>query len=218
MSQKPTALLMAMMEPPVALETEFQDWYDTEHFPERANCEGFVTAQRFVCIDGWPRYLALYDLADIGVMTGPGYRAIAVDKYSIWTNRIIAQVWGQYRADGNQVYPGNALLGAKGAAARLVVMRFRNAPASAQGAIVEGIRAIYEKQPETAQVRVFETKSADGIDYIGLIELHAPYAPPPGAVAALKDGLRYLDIVNTYVSYRRRLPNIVAQHGTVPQK
>ncbi len=217
MSQVAAGLLMAMMEPPVALETEFQDWYDTEHFPERANCEGFLTAQRFVCIDGWPRYLALYDLTDIDVMTGPGYRAIAVDKYSIWTNRVISQVWGQYRADGTQVYPGKALLGDKGAACRLVVMRFRNAPATAQGEILDGLRALYEKQPETAQVRLFETKSADGIDYIGLIELHAPYTPPPGAVAALKGGLRYLDIVNTYVSYRRRLPSIAASHGTVPK-
>ena len=33
-------LLLAMMEPPPAMEEEFQDWYDTEHFPERATCEG----------------------------------------------------------------------------------------------------------------------------------------------------------------------------------
>jgi hypothetical protein len=30
-------LRLAMMEPPPAVEEEFQDWYDTEHFPERAN-------------------------------------------------------------------------------------------------------------------------------------------------------------------------------------
>ena len=65
-----TGLLLAMMEPPPAIEEEFQDWYDTEHYPERATCEGFLTAHRFICIDGWPRYLALYDLADADVLRG----------------------------------------------------------------------------------------------------------------------------------------------------
>jgi hypothetical protein len=67
-------LLLAMMEPPPAMEEEFQDWYDTEHFPERATCEGFLTALRFICIDGWPRYLALYDLADTNVLRIGSYR------------------------------------------------------------------------------------------------------------------------------------------------
>jgi hypothetical protein len=91
-------LLLAMMEPPPAMEEEFQDWYDTEHFPERATCEGFLTASRFVCIDGWPRYLALYDLADTGVLRGPAYARIAGQRYSPWTHRIVSRVWGQFRA------------------------------------------------------------------------------------------------------------------------
>ena len=31
----PKGLLVAMMEPPAGFEEEFQDWYDTEHGPER---------------------------------------------------------------------------------------------------------------------------------------------------------------------------------------
>ena len=61
-------LLLAMMEPPANIEEEFQDWYDSEHFPERAACEGFETAHRFVCIDGFPRYLAVYDLGNVDVL------------------------------------------------------------------------------------------------------------------------------------------------------
>ena len=206
MSQKATGLLLATMEPPSALEGEFQDWYDTEHFPERANCEGFLTAHRFVCLEGFPRYMAVYDLTDLDVMTGPGYRAIAVDRYSVWTTRIISQVWGQYRAAGTQLYPGNALMGAKGQASRLVLLRFRNAPAAQQGTILEGLRALYEKQPETAQVRLFDSKLPGGTDYVGLVELHAPYTPPPGAVAVFGEALRHLDMVNTYTRYQRRWP------------
>ena len=41
-------LMMAMMQPPPTMEEEFQDWYDTEHFPERENCAGFDTAARYI--------------------------------------------------------------------------------------------------------------------------------------------------------------------------
>ena len=71
-------LLLATMEPPAHIEEEFQDWYDSEHFPERRDCAGFETASRFVCVDGWPRFIALYDLTDVEVLRGPAYAAIAV--------------------------------------------------------------------------------------------------------------------------------------------
>ena len=41
---QPVGLLLATMEPPAGLEEEFQDWYDSEHFPERQGCPGFLTA------------------------------------------------------------------------------------------------------------------------------------------------------------------------------
>ena len=85
-------LPLATMEPPPAMEEEFQDWYDTEYFPERRDCEGFLTAGRYICLDGWPKYLALYDLADTNVLRGEAYAAIAVRKYSPWTHRIMAKV------------------------------------------------------------------------------------------------------------------------------
>ena len=121
-----TGLLLAMMEPPPAMEEEFQDWYDTEHFPERATCEGFVTAQRLVCLQGFPRYLALYDLSDLSVMDGPGYAAIARNRYSRWTQRIIPRMWGHYRFEANQIYPGRRAsrrAGPSGASRALAVPR-----------------------------------------------------------------------------------------------
>ena len=69
-------LLLATMEPPPTMEEEFQDWYDTEHFPERRPAR-VSHGRRFVCVDGWPRYLAMYDLADIDVLRGEGYDRIA---------------------------------------------------------------------------------------------------------------------------------------------
>ena len=197
-------LLLAMMEPPPAMEEEFQDWYDTEHFPERANCEGFLTAGRFVCIDGWPRYLALYDLADTDVLRGPAYARIAGERYSPWTHRIVSRVWGQYRADAAQVHPGTALFGDAGAASRIALWRFRNAPGTAEAPILDGLRTLYAERPETAQARLFRANQPDGTDYIAIVELRAPIAPA-GQVAAFGDAARYVDLINVYVPYARRL-------------
>jgi hypothetical protein len=198
-------LLLAMMEPPPAMEEEFQDWYDTEHFPERAGCDGFLTASRFVCIDGWPRYLALYDLADTAVLRGSGYAKIAGERYSPWTHRIVSRVWGQYRADAAQVYPGTALLGDSGAAARIALWRFRHAPPTVEAPILQGLRALYVDRPETAQLRLFRADQPDGTDYIAIVEFRAPLAGPAGSVALFGDAARYVDLVNVYVHYTRRL-------------
>ena len=43
---KQKGFLMAMMEPPPTIEEEFNDWYDTEHIPDRASIPGFETARR----------------------------------------------------------------------------------------------------------------------------------------------------------------------------
>jgi hypothetical protein len=200
-----TGLLLAMMEPPPAMEEEFQDWYDTEHFPERAECEGFLTASRLICIDGWPRYLALYDLADTEVLRGPAYARIAGERYSPWTHRIVSRVWGQYRADAAQVYPGTALLGGCGGAARIVLWRFRHAPPTAEAPILQGLQTLYAERPETAQLRLFRANQPDGTDYIAIVELRSPHAVPSASVAAFGDAAQYVDLVNVYVPYTRRL-------------
>ena len=70
-------LLLVTMEPPASLEDEFNDWYDTEHFPQRRGLPGFESASRWVCIEGWPRWAALYDLESVGVLDSPAYHAVS---------------------------------------------------------------------------------------------------------------------------------------------
>ena len=79
---EPMGMLMAMMQPPADMEEEFQDWYDTEHIPERAAITGFLSAQRFVCLDGFPKYIAAYDLTHHGVLQEPEYQAVAGTNFS----------------------------------------------------------------------------------------------------------------------------------------
>lgn len=194
-------LLLATMEPPPVIEEEFQDWYDTEHFPERAGCPGFLTAQRFICVDGWPRYLALYDLQDVQVLHGPDYAKFAGARYSPWTHRIMSRVWGQYRAEGVQLYPGQALLGGKGAATRLLLCRFRQVPSEHAAPIEQGLRTL-DARPETAQARLYVATQPDGVDYIGIVELRG--SPVIGA-DVFGTAAQYLDLLNIYVPYTRRM-------------
>jgi hypothetical protein len=49
-------LLLVTMEPPACLEEEFNDWYDTEHLPQRRTAPYLVSkAPRGVCLSGWPK-------------------------------------------------------------------------------------------------------------------------------------------------------------------
>lgn len=198
-------LLLAMMESPPAMEEEFNDWYDTEHFPERATLKGFLTARRFICVDGWPRYLTLYDLQDVSVLHGPDYAKIAGEKYSPWTHRIVSRLWGQYRAEGVQLYPGQAMLGDGGTATRLLLCRFRQVQGDLAEPIEHGLRQTFEARPDVAQVRLFVAAQPDGTDYLGIVELRG--AATAGAIAADAFGsaARYLDMVNVYVTYSRRM-------------
>ena len=197
-------LLLATMEPPANIEEEFQDWYDSEHFPERQNCAGFDTAHRMVCVEGWPRYIALYDLDNVDVLRGPGYAAIAVGRYSAWTHRIMTKVWGQYRAEGVQVFPGRALLGQNGPCARLVLWRFRRVSDASERALVDGLKRLYDERPETVQLRVFRVPGDDPADYLALVELRG--TPPAPDLALLGDAARHVDLVNVYVPYTRQAP------------
>jgi hypothetical protein len=198
-------LLLAMMEPPPAMEEEFQDWYDTEHLPERAGVKGFLTAHRFVCIDGWPRYLALYDLHDVQVLHGPDYARVAGAGYSPWTHRVVSRVWGQYRAEGVQLYPGQALFGGAGAVSRMLLCRFRQVPTDLSTPIEQGLRQLFEGRKETAQVRVYVANQPDGTDYIGIVELHSPVGDAAIGAASFGPAGHYLDMVNVYVPYTRRI-------------
>lgn len=201
----PIGLLLATMEPPANIEEEFQDWYDFEHFPERQGCPGFITANRFVCVDGFPRYLAMYDLEDVAVLRGEGYRKIALTRYSAWTHRIMARVWGQYRAEAVQVYPGHGLHGKAGPASRLVLWRFRGVPGGGESGLVAGLRKLYEDRPGTVQLRVFRVAPNESGDYLAMAELSVPVVAPLD-LTALGDAGRHVDVVNTYVAYVRQAP------------
>jgi hypothetical protein len=189
--------LLVTMQPPPALEEEFNAWYDTEHIPERAAIPGFETALRFVCLSGAPRYLAMYDLERHAVLETPDYLRIAYDRSSPWTKRVTARV-KVWRSSGEQVWPGNLVTRR---CTRVVLLRFRGLPAAAQPAIIEGMRRNFEGRPEAIRLRVLAHADGAGVfDYLGFVEARAPLGEaldlaPFGAHADA------LDMANTYAPY-----------------
>lgn len=50
------------IDPPHA--EDFNRWYNDVHVPEILSCPGWRAARRYECLDGEPRFLAIYDLED----------------------------------------------------------------------------------------------------------------------------------------------------------
>jgi len=195
--------LLVTMEPPAELEEEFNDWYDMEHIPGRGGIPGFETARRLVCISGWPRYLALYDLAGVGVLDSAFYQQAAWASFSPWTKRMLGKVRGQYRASGEQVYPGDRLTGDL---ARMIMIRFRDVPDVEGEELLSGLRASYEGRKDIAQLRVLRSDYGNRIDYLALVETRLPLLDPRPDAAALGAAGARIDLVNEYVPYWRRGP------------
>jgi len=84
---------------------EFNDWYDTEHIPERRRIRGFITARRWIGAEDPKISIALYDLDGVEVLQSPAYRAIAGANLSPWSKRLIGQCRRLLRFEGEQTLP-----------------------------------------------------------------------------------------------------------------
>jgi hypothetical protein len=118
-------LLLVTMEPPAGLEEEFNDWYDHEHLPQRMRMPGFETGARFVCLEGWPRWLALYDLTSLAALSTPEYLSVSLANATPWSRRIAARTVGRSRVEAEQIAPGGAILSPLDGLSRVVVAHYR---------------------------------------------------------------------------------------------
>src|SRR2546430_17006399 len=100
-------ILIAAMDFSNVAEDEFNDWYDTEHIPERQRVPGFQLCQRWIGADNPKQSVATYDLESVSVLQGPGYRAIGGDNLSPWSKRVTARVQRLVRFEGDQILPGD---------------------------------------------------------------------------------------------------------------
>src|SRR5260370_3729935 len=98
-------ILIAAMDFSNVAEDEFNDWYDTEHIPERQRVPGFLACQRWIGADNPKQSVATYDLESVSVLQGPGYRAIRGENLSPLSKRETARVQRLGRFQGHQIPP-----------------------------------------------------------------------------------------------------------------
>jgi len=187
-------LLLVTMEPPAGLEEEFNDWYDTEHFPQRRGLPGVEGASRWVCLHGWPRWAALYDLASVAALDTPEYRAVSGPNSTPWSRRILPRTSGRSRVVARQTAPSDALARPPGEVSRLVLARYAGD--------LGGIAGLGRALPGLLQLRMFCTD-----DLVPDTWVAAEFGqPPPDALVqatfASVNGAGAL-VLNTYAPYHR---------------
>lgn len=159
-------MLYSQMEPPPALEAEFNDWYASEHIPVRLALPGFARAVRYREIDGERKYLAIYEIDDLAVLDSPEYQVVKTQP-SERTARMLRSVQGFTRFTCKQVFD----TGAAAEPERYLLAVAFAAPAPRQPRLIEW----YEREhvPEVTRalgclrVRGYSVISADGGPWTG---------------------------------------------------
>jgi hypothetical protein len=86
---------------------EFNDWYDTEHIPEREAVPGFGACERWLDVENDHVALATYDLDSLDVLRSEAYLAIGYANSSPWTKRVTGLCTRLLRFEGTQTKPGD---------------------------------------------------------------------------------------------------------------
>jgi hypothetical protein len=189
-------LLLVAMEPPAAFEEEFNDWYDSEHFPQRRGLPGFESASRWVCLSGWPRWLAIYDLNSVEALATPEYAAVSGGNSTPWSKRLLPRTIGRRRVVAEQLHPGGALALPAGEVARLCVTQYPGADDAAIEALLQAGAGL----GGLSQLRLFR-------DTAGALWLLAAFSRPVGLdrieTAFAIAGGHGAKLLNLYAPYRR---------------
>ena len=107
MTAQAMGLLVAGFDYSPVREDEFNDWYDTEHVPERARVAGFVNCQRWIGAENPKIAIATYDLKSLEVLRSEAYRAIAGENLSPWSKRMTSKAKRICRFEAQQLPPGD---------------------------------------------------------------------------------------------------------------
>lgn len=76
---------------------EHDEWHTREHFPERVGIPGFIRAQRWVSVSSGPRYLVVYEVRDIDILSSAPYLQ-RLNQPTPWTRRMMPHYRGMIRA------------------------------------------------------------------------------------------------------------------------
>ena len=123
--------LIAVMQMARVPTDEFDDWYDTEHIPERQRVPGFLVCQRWIGAEDDKFSVATYDLEHVDVLKSAPYRAIGGENLSPWSKRVTSRVDLLMRYEGEQILPGDQL-----------------PPAGAEGLLLNAMNIAPEREAE----------------------------------------------------------------------
>jgi hypothetical protein len=68
-------------------ESEFNEWYNSEHIPQLLGVPGFLSGRRYLAVEGAPKYLALYELTDADVLKSDAFRQVR-ELPTEWTKKM----------------------------------------------------------------------------------------------------------------------------------
>jgi hypothetical protein len=57
-------------------EDAFNRWYETVHIPDLLGCPGWLSARRYVAMDGGPKYVAVYEIDGFWVYETPEFERV----------------------------------------------------------------------------------------------------------------------------------------------
>jgi len=66
----------------------FFGWHNREHILERVTTPGFQRGRRYMALEGYPEFFTLYEVDDVGVLSGPDYLA-RLSAPTAWTQRAV---------------------------------------------------------------------------------------------------------------------------------
>ena len=89
------AMILAFDMAPEAL-ADFDEWYTREHLPERLSIPGFLRGTRWAAATGSPRYFALYEVKEVGVLDSPAYLE-RLNSPTPWTQKMMTHFRGMTR-------------------------------------------------------------------------------------------------------------------------
>jgi hypothetical protein len=72
----PRVILLTSVDVVPQGEAEFNRWYNEKHLPEVLACPGFVSAARYECTQGEPRYIAVYELESEDALRTPEMQSV----------------------------------------------------------------------------------------------------------------------------------------------
>ncbi|HKC43684.1 MAG TPA: hypothetical protein VKC64_07635 [Burkholderiales bacterium] len=77
--------------------TDYYEWHNREHMPERVGIPGFLRGRRYVALEGRPEFFTLYEAESLAVLTGPDYAA-RLNHPTPWTRRMGPQLENNARS------------------------------------------------------------------------------------------------------------------------